>query len=701
MNPDLYPPTPTGVDPLLTAPGEQFKKEVVRVTASIALFVVVYLVLMVAAIALAVFAGYAGISIIALKPSLITLLIGLGLLGLGVMVLYFLVKFMFATVKTDRSQWREVKIGDQPQLFAFIRQLTTDVGAPFPKRIYFSSDVNASVFYDSSFWSMFLPVKKNLLIGLGLVNAMNVSEFKAVLAHEFGHFSQRSMKLGSFVYNVNRVIYNLLYDNQGYSKVLEKWGNISGVFAFFANLTVWIVRAVQHILQAMYGMINRSHMSLSQQMEFHADAVAASVAGGNQLASALRRLELAGTSQEQLFGVYQNWVGKQLKARNMFPDHRAMMLHIATELNIPVDKGLPVIDEQMYNRLANTRVTYKDQWASHPRTEERTERLRQLGIETPTDDTPAWHLMQQPEQIQLEWTEAIYSGATFAGEPTVVHEGEFPNRFVAEVNRYSFDPAYKGYFDFRPPVPVDFNNPPSTQAKFLEEILTTAMIANLRKLTTVNNDLQTLEMIRSNSTIRTFEFAGNKYQRTGIVGVVEELTKEKEELDQSIRRTDLEIVAWGFQTARAHGQADEYARRYQLWCDKASITEQTDKQVAEIGTALQPVFERAINEIEAQELERFLTVKQDTVKSSLRTVLDRQQAHPSLLPEEQHRIEAFLKETHVFYSKFTGLKEESITLLMDCLGLWQRLVAEDTFYAKKDVLDWQVGVVGGGVESGK
>jgi len=33
-------------------------------------------------------------------------------------------------------------------------------------------------FYNSSFWSMFLPVRKNLEIGLGLVNSINISEFK-------------------------------------------------------------------------------------------------------------------------------------------------------------------------------------------------------------------------------------------------------------------------------------------------------------------------------------------------------------------------------------------------------------------------------------------------------------------------------------------------------------------------------------------
>src|SRR5690606_17844105 len=114
---------------------------------------------------------------------------------------------------------------EQPVLFEFIRTLSKETRTPFPKRIYLSSDVNAAVFYDSNFWSMLLPVRKNLQIGLALVNSVNLSELKAILAHEFGHFSQRSMKLGSYVYNVNQVIYNLLYDNDGYSSALQKWAN--------------------------------------------------------------------------------------------------------------------------------------------------------------------------------------------------------------------------------------------------------------------------------------------------------------------------------------------------------------------------------------------------------------------------------------------------------------------------------------------
>ena len=49
-----------------------------------------------------------------------------------------------------------------------------------------------------------------------------MQEFKAILAHEFGHFSQRSMKVGSYVYYVNQVIFNMLYDNDSFDKMIQK-----------------------------------------------------------------------------------------------------------------------------------------------------------------------------------------------------------------------------------------------------------------------------------------------------------------------------------------------------------------------------------------------------------------------------------------------------------------------------------------------
>ena len=338
--PFIYPPMPQGIDEKVIQPSPAFKNEVVKVAASIVFFILFYLVMVSLALGFAALCAFAGYSLMVAKPQFFTLMIGLGLAGLGVMVAFFMLKFIFKSNQTDRSNMLELQETDQPELFAFIRQLTTETKTPFPKRILLSADVNASVFYDSSFWSMFLPVKKNLVIGLGLVNCVNISEFKAILAHEFGHFSQRSMKLGSFVYNLNSIIHEMLYDNDGYEKILEKWANISSYFAFFAKVTVGIVQGIQKVLQKAYELVNRNYLGLSRQMEFHADAVAAYVSGGNHLISSLRRLEAADICYNRVIAYYNSWVPENLKADNFYQCHTEVMQHFSRDFKIPYQNGL-------------------------------------------------------------------------------------------------------------------------------------------------------------------------------------------------------------------------------------------------------------------------------------------------------------------------------------------------------------------------
>ena len=219
-----YPEKPKQGDPKIIEPSSQFKKEVFSVILSILLFFLVYLLLVAGAIALAIGCAYLGFFIVVNVPRVFTLLIGLALVLFGLLIVYFLFKFLFSSNKVDRSNLYEIKRADEPTLFEFIDRVNQETQSPKPKKIFLSNEVNAYVFYNSSFWSMFLPTKKNLAIGLGLVNALNLSEFKAVLAHEFGHFSQKSMKAGSYVYNVNKVIYSMLYENEEFERNVEKTG---------------------------------------------------------------------------------------------------------------------------------------------------------------------------------------------------------------------------------------------------------------------------------------------------------------------------------------------------------------------------------------------------------------------------------------------------------------------------------------------
>lgn len=421
----LYPANPSNVPDSITQPSVAFKKQVSGVMGSIIFFFVVYLLLFILSIGLVIGCVYAGIAIIINIPKLITIVAGLGLIGVGVMVFVFLVKFLFAVSKYDRSGIVEITEEEQPVLFAFIRQLAKDTQTPFPKKIYLSADVNACVFYDSSFWSMFLPVKKNLQIGLGLINALNVSEFKAVMAHEFGHFSQRSMKLGSFVYNVNKIIHNMLFDNQGYANFLQGWASLDGIFAFFANITAKIAQGIQWILRQMYGLINKNYMRLSREMEFHADAVAASVSGSKSLVTALRRVELANSGYNIALQKCDDLFREKKISSNIYQNQTTVLLHLAEEFKLPLQHGLPVVNDDFIQSNNLSRVNFKDQWASHPTTEDREDHLNQLAVEAEVLPDSAWVLFTNREELENSLTRKVYENVEMPADIVTVEGKEF------------------------------------------------------------------------------------------------------------------------------------------------------------------------------------------------------------------------------------------------------------------------------------
>lgn len=208
-----------------------FKKHAKNTIFSIVIFIFVYILLFTLAVGLTIGLGALGIYIMILKPMIWTLLIGGGLIVSGLTILFFLVKFLFSSNKFDRNHLTEITKKDHPQVFAIIEEIVKQVSTTFPKKVYLSNEVNASVFYDSNFWSMFLPVKKNLIIGLGLMNSVTQQEFKAILAHEFGHFSQKSMKVGSYVYQVNQIIYNILYKNDSFDNIISKTASLHNIIA--------------------------------------------------------------------------------------------------------------------------------------------------------------------------------------------------------------------------------------------------------------------------------------------------------------------------------------------------------------------------------------------------------------------------------------------------------------------------------------
>jgi Zn-dependent protease with chaperone function len=661
-----YPPSPKNADPRVLAPSASFKKQVGLVVSSILLFFFVYILLMLAAFALAAACFYFGGLLIINVPRFITIMIGLGLMALGISVVFFLIKFIFAVSKNENPLRIEIRKEEQPELFSFIRRLSKETGTSFPKKIFLTGEVNASVFYNSSFWSMFFPVKKNLEIGLGLVNCVNLSEFKAVIAHEFGHFSQRSMKLGSFTYNVNRVIYNILYNNTGYTAFLNSWGTVNRYFAFFANITVSIAQGIQWILRKMYGFINKNYLGLSREMEFHADAVSASVSGGNNLIAALSRIELAADCYNSALDNAGDWLRQKKATSNILNNQLTILQSMAKEYKLSLKEGIPEVPFHFIQSLSQSRINYKNQWASHPTLEERKAHLDNVAIIVAPDESIAWQLFSNREQLGEKVTERLYINAK-TGEQLEIFDGSYFNEVYSKKRTASLLPdEYMGFYDRRFINVQDWNIDQLTEitpSKTFDELYNTEDCQLQSAITHNENDLATMKAIKAKQILlKTFDFDGTKHDVVDCDAVIAQLEEDIRLQKQKQQERDKEVFEFFYH--HANGQSGIIRDKYIQYAVLSKELDEYTKIANTIMNTLNPFYQGGLKIEDVQQSVNVLkTIYEKQLIAFFKRLLD-EKTITNATDNLADRMLAFNNNDYTYFA-FEVFRKEEIAELAD------------------------------------
>ena len=317
----------------------------------------------------------------------------LGVIALCLMFGLFLVKFIFTQLNVEEEGRIQVKENDCPQLFELIRHVAKATKCPMPHKVFLSTEINACVYFNTTFWSMFFPVRKNLVLGVGLFATTSTEEIKGILAHEFGHFSQDSMKISSVVYTANIVMGNLVYGEDAWDRWVDRWSHLGwSPFSIFGLLTRFFTVRVRLLLQSLYRYVNIAYRELSRQMEYDADSIACKVVGKAVMASSFYKttvlmqcssnthvalVRLAETSKKaDPFEVLE--VLAQIKS------HEEGKTIEATEL---------LQAEVKTNDEPTARFSCEDLWNSHPSDKDRIQHLPNIPAQCNESLVAAWSIL--------------------------------------------------------------------------------------------------------------------------------------------------------------------------------------------------------------------------------------------------------------------------------------------------------------------
>lgn len=534
---------------------------------SIGSFVLIYSLMVLATFAFIIFSGYWCIQLVILYPRWFTIAITLSVGSIGLVVL----KYLFRFVNREKQEVKGVKIEitehDQPEFFAFLKELTKRVGTRMPKRVYVNPDVNAGVRFSSNFWSLLWPGSKELQIGWGLVNGINASELKFILAHEFGHFSQGSMMLSSYTYQVNTILGHLLLEPEERRHDPNEENN--GTFTTSINLGKEIVNGMESILRGIFRLVNRSFSSLSRQMEFHADAVAAQIYGPAPQKYSLSRGPFIENSLNLCFDFYNSGVGKQYRSANIFANHRKTQQVLLKEHHIPNTQGWAEIDSDYGLQAPPSRIELSENWSSHPEVEERVASVNRFfkAEDFPElDYQPATSLFHNTLKLEEELTEAIlnYEGAQPPSE--VLSDDNFDLYFEDYFRDHRFPEVFQHYYNDWSPLKVDLENSAQIEKIAFETLFNDWASLEILKLHSLENDLFLLQQIAGKGTgIKSFRYLGRKCKILDSGRLSAELRKEIEALKTSIFKHDQKIYNYFLALAKEKGQDASLKQCYKDW----------------------------------------------------------------------------------------------------------------------------------------
>ncbi|HEX5622348.1 MAG TPA: M48 family metallopeptidase [Solirubrobacteraceae bacterium] len=265
----------------------------------------------------------------------------------------------------------------QPRLLAVIDEEAEACGERAPEEVYATFEVNAAV----------LEVNRRrrvMIVGLPLLHLVSERGLRAVIAHEFGHYTGGDTKLGPWIFRTRTAIGRTI--GQLSSEDGDEGWTQRAVRAPF----IWYGKAFLRITNA-----------ISRREEFAADARAAHRGGREVYSETLRRLE----AYAPAFDAYwANEVAPLLSSGRRPPIGAGFSAFIRAET---IDKAA---NEHLQRELAEGKT---DPYDSHPSLAERIAALQDVPPGDPDDSPQADTLVDDP--LALERAQAVHLFGAEAG----------------------------------------------------------------------------------------------------------------------------------------------------------------------------------------------------------------------------------------------------------------------------------------------
>jgi len=276
----------------------------------------------------------------------------------------------------DTLPGRPVQRADAPELWQLVEDVARKLGTRPIDAIYVTPGVDIAVYEKGSILQKLRGgSRRNLILGMGVLPALTQGQLAAILAHEYGHFSNQDTAGGDMAYQVQASLQQL-------AERLAQGG------AAQVYNPVWLFVMVYHRI------FLRVTLGASRLQEVLADRYAAIAYGSQNFIEGLR-------------AVIRQGIAFPLRANHELRESFERKQSVHNLYDLPSVESLQgELDKQLDEIMMRPTSVYD----SHPAPQERikwVERLQAPHSARQNDSQSALKLFPNPEAWQLEMTAQV------------------------------------------------------------------------------------------------------------------------------------------------------------------------------------------------------------------------------------------------------------------------------------------------------
>lgn len=332
--------------------------------------------------------------VIAMAGTLLYLMLTFGHVHIGLTLTAVILAFT-TVVAIGKSLWRKGDAGDpgepldlteHPAFQSLLLDLAQKIGTRPVDRVYLTPGTDLAVYERGGLWAQLRGgTERCLILGVGILKGFELDSFRAVLAHEYGHFSNQDTAGGGFALTVRRSLWTM---GMGLAQ--------SGAATWY-NPAWWFFRGFAVLF-------TRISQGASRLQEVLADRWAVNVSGAEAFCQGLTHV----IEQELRFEHHMNTslkhcVEDEKPIRNLYSYKGAEPIapeSLAEELEKAINRDPSPYDSHpspaQRFALARAFVSDKEQ-AIPPRT-----------VEDASTEPLAWSLFANRKRLERSMTEVIY-----------------------------------------------------------------------------------------------------------------------------------------------------------------------------------------------------------------------------------------------------------------------------------------------------